>query len=796
MFSLSPRWRKVLRDLWSSKTRTALVVLSIAIGVFAIGSVAGSREMIARGIDEGYASSNPAHATLITDELFDDDLVEAIQRMDGVADAEARRSLAVKVWNGEKWENLDLVAVPDYDDTRIGLVTPEAGSWPPKEKDLLLERQTMGWLGVKIGDTLRIKTIDDDRERTMRVVGQVHNNNTCPPFFCQRGGAMVALDAIEWLGEPREFNQVSITVAENALDKQHITVVAREVEEKIQKSGRTVTGTDIPEPGEHPIAQIVDTLVLLLGVLGLFSLLLSGFLVVNTIGALLTQQTRQIGVMKSIGARRRDIVAMYMVTVLLYGALSLFVAVPLGALGARAFADFNAGLFNFDVISYRLPPTVLGLQALTALLVPVLAALVPVFMGTRLTVREAISGYGLGKGRFGRSRIDRLLEKVRGLSRPMRLSLRNTFRRKARLLLTLTTLTLAGSMFIAVVSVRESVALTLKDVFAYYNNDVFVVANESYRDATFEQVLRVPGVTGVEGWRIDSTRRVRADEGESNTIQIFAMPAETRAFNPTLLQGRWLLPTDQNAVVINSKLLEEEPDLKVGDTLTLKIEGDEREFQIVGTVQMLLDGPTVYVNKNYYGRLTGETGTASWLAVMLDKHDRAYQVEVARELERYFEREGLDIAQVITAAENSEQAQSQFDIIIVLMLMMAVLLAVVGGLGLMGTMSINVLERTREIGVMRAIGASDGAVLRVVMAEGILVGVMSWALGALLALPISKLLSDAVGNAFVQAPFSFQFSLTAVGLWLAVVLILAALASFLPAWNASRLTVRDVLAYE
>jgi putative ABC transport system permease protein len=139
---------------------------------------------------------------------------------------------------------------------------------------------------------------------------------------------------------------------------------------------------------------------------------------------------------------------------------------------------------------------------------------------------------------------------------------------------------------------------------------------------------------------------------------------------------------------------------------------------------------------------------------------------------------------------------SQFGVIVSFLMIMAVLLAVVGGLGRMGTMSINVLERTREIGVLRAIGAANGAVLRIVIVEGVLIGCISWALGAVLALPLSILLSDAVGMAFMQMPLDFVFSVSGLLIWLGVVVALAALASFLPAWNAARITVRDVLAYE
>jgi putative ABC transport system permease protein len=130
------------------------------------------------------------------------------------------------------------------------------------------------------------------------------------------------------------------------------------------------------------------------------------------------------------------------------------------------------------------------------------------------------------------------------------------------------------------------------------------------------------------------------------------------------------------------------------------------------------------------------------------------------------------------------------------LMVMAILLAVVGGIGLMGTMSINVLEQTREIAVMRAIGAGDGAVIRIVVVEGLLIGMLSWAIGAIVAIPLSIGLSNVVGNAFLRTPLTYTFSASGSALWLAIVIVLAALASILPARNASRVSVRDALAYE
>jgi putative ABC transport system permease protein len=130
------------------------------------------------------------------------------------------------------------------------------------------------------------------------------------------------------------------------------------------------------------------------------------------------------------------------------------------------------------------------------------------------------------------------------------------------------------------------------------------------------------------------------------------------------------------------------------------------------------------------------------------------------------------------------------------MLMLAGLIALVGGLGLAGTMSMNVIERTREIGVMRAIGASDGAIRRLVIVEGLTIGALSWLLGAVLAVPVSKLFNDGVGIVFLSVPLTSVLSCNGFLIWLAGAMTLSTLASLLPAHSASRLTIREVLAYE
>src|SRR5438128_6195331 len=93
---LRPRWRKVLRDLWSNKTRTLLVVLSIAVGVFAFGMIGGARVILMRDLTDTWMAVDPPSATLSA-EAFDDELVQVVRKLPGISDAEARGTIQVRV---------------------------------------------------------------------------------------------------------------------------------------------------------------------------------------------------------------------------------------------------------------------------------------------------------------------------------------------------------------------------------------------------------------------------------------------------------------------------------------------------------------------------------------------------------------------------------------------------------------------------------------------------------------------------------------------------------------------------
>jgi putative ABC transport system permease protein len=196
-----------------------------------------------------------------------------------------------------------------------------------------------------------------------------------------------------------------------------------------------------------------------------------------------------------------------------------------------------------------------------------------------------------------------------------------------------------------------------------------------------------------------------------------------------------------------------------------------------------------------YGSATRSPGQANRVQVTV-RGGQAAQEGMSDLLHEHFEARGFEVGGTQTASAINAANELIFNIVVAFLILMALLLAAVGGLGLTTTMSINILERVREIGVLRAVGASNLAVRRIVLAEGLVIGLLSWAVGTLISLPVSAWMSEQVGLALIDVPLSFQYSIPAAIFWLFALLGVAVVASLGPARNAVRLTIREVLAYE
>jgi putative ABC transport system permease protein len=658
--------------------------------------------------------------------------------------------------------------------------------------------------------------------KSLEVVGIVQDPTTGADDFLAPPFGYVTMNTLPTLRQPELFNRVFATVSENQDDMPHIRAVSAELKDKVENAGTEVRRTAFSKTHEHPMASTINAILGILMALGVLIVFLSSSLIANTLNALLNQHLRHIGVIKLVGGRNRQVLGMYLVLILVFGLLALALAVPFGGIGAYGLAEFIADKMSFSLLGYRIVPVAFIIQIAVGILVPLVAGLAPVINGSRTTVLKAISGDlalegsrqadgsptatdhgGPGKRE---SRWERFQTRVtnalarRGIHvpRPLLISLRNTFRRRGRLLLTLFTLTMGGAIFIAVFNVRVTLRSYMGSIGKYFIADVTIDFDEAYRLREVEQyAMQVEGVTYVEGWQYVSVEALLPDGTVGDNITVLAPPAESSLIRPMVVQGRWIRPDDVRKLTVSEAIFGEFPDLKAGDTLRLKVNGQEEDWQVVGIFKFVgQQGNIGYAPYEYVSRLNNLTNRSFSYRIVTSSHDREYQDRMAERLDHYLRDHGFKVRRAEAGLASLDTALESLDILVTFLLIMALLTASVGSMGLAGTMGMNVLERTREIGIMRSIGAVDTIIMRTIIAEGVVIGLLSFGIAILLSIPFTYLLSTIVSLAVFETPIQVVFTFTGYLIWLALVLVLSAIASILPARNAARLTIREVLAYE
>jgi putative ABC transport system permease protein len=796
---MSSRWKKVWADFWGNKSRTLLTIMTIAVGVFAVGFNSNMGLYMNESMDSDYLSASPSEAMVYAGPITDD-MVKVAREVPGVDAVEGRSAVNAKVLRTDDLQvSIQMTALEDPAHTTINQLKPALGetSLPPLgEKEILVDASAQT-LGYQPGDKITVE-LGDGKHRELTLAGYMHDVSGFPYGFTNTMNAYVTPRTLKWLGGSETYDSLAISVAEKQTDQDHVTQIAQAVADRIERAGATIFFVSVYEPGHHFAWSISQGVFFILSVLGYMTVLLSGFLIVNTITALMTQQTRQIGIMKAVGGANTQIFGMYVVLILAFGLAALLIAIPLANAAAKAVGSGMAAWLNFHPSPYKGYSITLIQQLIVALVVPFIAAVWPVYNSVRVTVREAISDYGIGGA--ARPKDKAVSKGALFMPRPMRLSLRNAFRKKTRLMLTLFTLVLGGAIFIGVYNLWASFDKTIESIQGYFLADINISFGRYYRfDEVATIAQSVPGVTSVEGWTEYSGTLISEDKDAAGTQILFVAPPSTSTLiDPVITSGRWLTTGDENAIVIGNHLINIFPDLKVGDWITIKIDDKETQWHIVGTYSITgnVSPPLLYVNYEYLSRIVGAPGQVYSVRVLTAQHDALSQRRISDQIVALYKQHGIGVNSTQLAAEFSRDQKAQTDVLVYFMLVMAGLIAVVGGLGLMGTMSINVLERTREIGVMRAIGASNLDIQSIVIVEGMVIGLISWAISILVAIPITAVLCFGVGMAILTAPMPAVYGMTGIIAWLIFTLVLATIASALPARRASRLTVRDTLAYE
>jgi putative ABC transport system permease protein len=440
--------------------------------------------------------------------------------------------------------------------------------------------------------------------------------------------------------------------------------------------------------------------------------------------------------------------------------------------------------------------------------VPLASAAYPVWKFAERPARLALAATGTASESFGIGAFDRLLAGAGGPLRPLLLAIRNNFRRRTRLALTVATLAAAGLFFLAALDMRGSIVYTLDRLFAGRKYDLAVRLAAVYPAAKVERALaQTPGIARAEGWLTtegalptspappSAVHHIHlGDTSASSFVSIVALPPESTMLRFELESGRTFLPDDTDAIVWNSALAARRPGVHAGDRVTMRVGPAEREWRVVGIVREPFSQPTAYISLPAVERIGGHAPIANQIRLTLAQRDSMEAVKAA--LDRNLEAEGL---RAVTMGGNSE-ARYAFDqhvlMIYVFLILMSGVIGGVGGLGLATSLSLNVMERRREMGVLRAIGATPVLVWWMVIVEGVFTGLMSWAIAALAAAPVTSVLGNFVVKAMFRTGLDFRLDPRGIFLWLAISIVLAIATSLIPAWRAGRLTVREALSYE
>ncbi|WP_181698948.1 FtsX-like permease family protein [Nocardia sp. GTS18] len=820
---------KVRRDLRANWSRLILMVVAIAVSLMVFGGVLCGWATTGRETSAAYMSTEPASATILLDKGVSSEamaaLVDRARTEPGISEAVGRTQFDSEFRINDQYRDIPIqvfVAAPD-DPMRMAKSFPQQGNWPPAADEIYLGKDALELMGAAIGDTVTVTWPSgehraDGGEPTggtpvkLRVADTVYDPSLSPSPQEQRGRGYVSAAAVT--GSPVLFDQVKVVVTEPgqtepSRSRDAITAVASRLSIALQRDyGVTIREVQVPPPYAHPHQWQADSLLLSLLAGGGAALLLSTILVASMLNNLFTQQIPQIGIMKAIGASSARIGRAYLVMVLIVAAAATAVALPVSALIGKKLVTNLLEMLGIEAASLAAPAWTYAVIILVGLALPLLIALIPLLRASRITVRAAIDHHG---GTNQPSRATGLLAglgRIPGLNRGLIMALRNTFRRPARFALSVGLLAAAGMVFVAGMSLSSGVNAVTEQASAERIWDVEIqLAQPTSMDRVRDLLRPVADITHLEGMANAKTgvagsdgvplTRTYPDQGHGS-VSVRAAPADATLLTlpKKIIDGRWLEPGETGSIVLNQITRNNTlPGVRAGDTVQLSVGGKYTTWQVVGIAEETGHGSGVYATAEGFAAAMGTSQLVNTLRIATTDHSEDTRGAVAMAVGAALTDGGVTVEKSESVSRANASSAGHMGPLVAVIMAIAIAMGVVGAIGLASTMSANIIDRTREFGVMHAIGAQPSSVRRIVVAEGVFLALASCLVAALPALALTALLGNGLGTLFFSAPLPFRVSLPAVIIWIVLAVLGAALATEAAASRASRITVREALAY-
>lgn len=805
---LSASLRKSLADVTRRKGRTLMVVLGIFIGVLGLTGVNFIQQTIFSAFSYSVGSAANSPDIVLNVNRLNTALTATLAAVSNVQAVQMQSNFDTQ-WQVSAVPGHVPISIVGYPDLQHVPITPfqlTSGRYPGAG-EVLLEYGDQDLQSVSISDTVTVDT-SKTTTTTLRVVGFVRTQGLQSPdgsgvarAYMSEAAITQAFGALVPAPHSRD-PQLQYTIAFKVHNASQVNATADALAQTLRANQVTVLNVGVNSPFNQQVLKAVDGVFTLLILLAILAVVLSGLLILNTVTTLIAEQTPIIGTMKAVGGTRRTILRGYLVSVVMYSALGTLPALVLSLVLGYPLAVYLASTIPLDVGPFTVVPWVVVLGLVVGFGVPLLAALLPLWIGTRITVRDALSAYGVSAGQ-GRSLIGNLARRLTWVSQTTWLGLRSVFRKRWRAALTLLTLTLAGTTFLVVQTASASTSQTIASAYASYHYDVDagIYAPNSPLVA---QISALPNVQ-----RIERFREWYQVDSRWGPLHVLGFQQNTQLYQPQIISGRWFSPSDTNAVLLNEEAASA-TGLKVGDTLTLSTgnqsarsnqptQATPATWTIIGIVHQPMDDlgeiGTVITSVENVNRLVGDPANFTpELLVQARDHSQSAVDTLTTQIDHLVNGGSDGPGRVETIQQLIQRRQQSWYIFYALLYSVALIVGTAGVLGLANALAASVLERRREIGLLRSMGGSAWRVARVFWVEGLALGGISWCLGALLGLPLAyafvQLMDKLVLRVdFVIAPSAFLVMLAAV-------LVISTLASIVPALRASRVRIADMLRYE
>ncbi|HXV57315.1 MAG TPA: FtsX-like permease family protein [Gaiellaceae bacterium] len=791
---LSASLRKSVTDLSRRRARTAFTVATLALAVASISFLAVPT-LIDRAMQDEARTGRLADVTLSLRPLeLSGEQLAAVGAVPNVAAVEATSVVDTRVLVGERRAPARVIGVRDFARQEVDVVRLESGT-PPGTGEVVTDVQdaNVGVYDGRAGDVLALVDPAGGAGASLRVTGEarslpggedVQDENLIVLYSTTATVAALS-------GEPG-YSRLALRLDDPSPEAAAATVAA--VRDHLAGVPGFAGFTNLPEvrpPGDWPGKEDTEQFSRLLGVITVVALLTAIVLVSNTTTTLVAEQIGEIGIMRAIGARRRQIAAVYLRTTLLLGALGAVAGAVLGLALANLLARFFAMTFWAVDFPLAVDGPILALSLLVGLLAPPLAALPAIRRGLRVDLRAALESRGSAAG-GGQDAGDRLLRRATFLPRSLQIGLRGVGRRKRRSLATVLIVALAVGNMLAFLALAAAATDATRAAWGDHLEDVriWTGGRELFDERAEGTVRATPGVAEVEPALVNDVELA----GEEAVV--WGMEREP-LFRYRLDDGRWFDAAEEEAaepVAVIERNLARATGTEVGDEVTLATAGGDAAFRIVGVAaNQQENGTALFVPLTTVREALGRPTEASTYWIRTTSSEEAVVDRTTALLEDRLTALGYEVGTEITYVAERENVAANRTVTTSITLL-GLLIVAMSMVGLANAITMGIIERTREIGILRCIGARARDIRRIFASEGVVLGLLGWLLGIPLGYALTRLLVRLVREV-VEVELPVVFPPWNVAIALAGTLVLALLIMVLPIRRAVRFRPGDALRY-